>query len=850
MRLPKKLDTLRNKLIISFLIVALIPLLLLTVISKEITQKNLTENGQKNLAVIAQKIAFNIDTFIETNKNHVRVEAMLPGLSKYLSLSPEERVNSPEEKVVIDILRSLSRRDNINIFSYGILDLKGQNIMDTYTPDMGKNESQFDYFQEPINQGFPYASPVHIFEISEKKTRLQMYFSSLIRNERDEKIGVLRVCYDATAIQQFISQERGIGGSNSFAILLDDNYIYLAHGLNFDLTLKSVVPLSSDRVNQLKTQGRLLPIQPENFSVNLPELKKALDNYNQTPFAMVRLPETDNQYNAIAIAKMKEKPWFVIFSQPQSIFWGLIEAQTRTALFLALIIAIIVTIIAIFLGENLAKPILILTKYVSQFTAGDITIRVPVKSQDEIGTLANTFNKMMERINIYTESLEVKNAALSKAESQLKETKSRLSQFLEAIPVGIFVTDAQGHPYYTNSLGKELLSQGIISPIESEQLLQINQIYKRRTNEQYSVENLPIFKALKGESTYVCDLEIALNDKKVPLEVWGKPIFDEEGNVAYAIIAFQDITERVTIEEERAHWIDEMFKINCDLELALELESNLTKSYGRFVPHQFLYFLGHESILDVKLGDQVQKEMSVLFADIRDFTELSEKMTTAENFKFINAYLRRMEPFITANNGFIDKYIGDAIMALFSGKADDAVKAAIAMLHCLREYNQHRSNIGYDSIKIGIGINTGILMLGTVGGENRMEGTVISDTVNLASRVENLTKNYGVSLLITQQTFDKLENPQNYAIRMIDTVKVKGKSIEVTIFEVFDADPPEVKEAKLATIDLFLEAFDFWRQQQYGQARSSFQECLLRNPSDTVAQIYLQYCHDILQNST
>ena len=304
----------------------------------------------------------------------------------------------------------------------------------------------------------------------------------------------------------------------------------------------------------------------------------------------------------------------------------------------------------------------------------------------------------------------------------------------------------------------------------------------------------------------------------------------------------------MTIEEERAHWIDEMFKINCDLELALELESNLTKSYGRFVPHQFLYFLGHESILDVKLGDQVQKEMSVLFADIRDFTELSEKMTTAENFKFINAYLRRMEPFITANNGFIDKYIGDAIMALFSGKADDAVKAAIAMLHCLKEYNQHRAQIGYDSIKIGIGINTGILMLGTVGGENRMEGTVISDTVNLASRVENLTKNYGVSLLITQQTFDKLENPRDYAIRMIDTVKVKGKSIEVTIFEVFDADPPEVKEAKLATIDLFLEAFDFWRQQQYGQARARFQECLFRNPSDTVAQIYLQYCHDILQN--
>lgn len=105
------------------------------------------------------------------------------------------------------------------------------------------------------------------------------------------------------------------------------------------------------------------------------------------------------------------------------------------------------------------------------------------------------------------------------------------------------------------------------------------------------------------------------------------------------------------------------------------------------------------------LGDQVQLEMSVLFSDIRDFTTLSESMTPEENFKFINSYLCRMEPAITEYHGFIDKYIGDAIMALFSGEADNAVKAGIAMLRELPQYNQHRANSGYPPIEIGIGIN-------------------------------------------------------------------------------------------------------------------------------------------------
>ena len=280
-------------------------------------------------------------------------------------------------------------------------------------------------------------------------------------------------------------------------------------------------------------------------------------------------------------------------------------------------------------------------------------------------------------------------------------------------------------------------------------------------------------------------------------------------------------------------------RIKTHLQLA-----KINLAYARFVPHQFLQFLDKESIVDVKLGDEIQKNMSILFADIRDFTSISETMNPEDNFKFINAYLSRMEPAIIENNGFIDKYIGDAIMALFSGGADDAVKAAISMLERLKEYNRTRGREERPILRIGIGINTGSLMLGTVGGKSRMDSTVISDAVNLASRLENLTKTYGATLLISQETFSQLQAPDDYGIRTIDKVKVRGKSNLITIYEVFACDPPAVREGKLETKTIFEEACLLYNQQDCKRAAKLFKDCLLINPGDRVARAYLERCRN------
>ena len=272
----------------------------------------------------------------------------------------------------------------------------------------------------------------------------------------------------------------------------------------------------------------------------------------------------------------------------------------------------------------------------------------------------------------------------------------------------------------------------------------------------------------------------------------------------------------------------------------------LNQAFERFVPSEFLRFLKKQSIVDVQLGDQVEQEMSVLFSDIRSFTTLSEQMNPEENFSFINSYLSYISPVIREHQGFIDKYIGDAIMALFSGGADNAVKAGIAMLNKLVEYNQHRTASGYKPIAIGIGISTGLLRLGTVGEPNRLDATVISDAVNLASRTEGLTKSYGISFLITDKTFNRLQNPTDYAIRRIDEVKVKGKSEYVTFYEVFDADPPELKAAKLATLPTFAEAISFYLHKDYAAAAECFAICEQTCPNDTVVQIYLERCKEPL----
>jgi len=270
--------------------------------------------------------------------------------------------------------------------------------------------------------------------------------------------------------------------------------------------------------------------------------------------------------------------------------------------------------------------------------------------------------------------------------------------------------------------------------------------------------------------------------------------------------------------------------------------TKINAAYGRFVPHDFLRFLGHESIVDVQLGDQIQKEMTVLFSDIRSFTTISEAMTPQENFNFLNSYLRRVSPVIRAHQGFIDKYIGDAIMALFPESADDAVRAAVEMQKQVILYNLHRQLSNYAPITIGIGLHAGTLMLGTIGEEERMESTVIADAVNLASRLEGLTKVYGSGILITESILDRLGDRSQYLYRFVDRVTVKGKTSAVSVFEIYDADTEQSIQLKQKTAAAFQKALELYVEQNFSQAQKIFNNICETNPQDKLAVIYYQRC--------
>jgi DNA-binding response OmpR family regulator/class 3 adenylate cyclase len=285
---------------------------------------------------------------------------------------------------------------------------------------------------------------------------------------------------------------------------------------------------------------------------------------------------------------------------------------------------------------------------------------------------------------------------------------------------------------------------------------------------------------------------------------------------------------------------------NQQLEQSNQEQATLISAYERFVPRQFLKLLGKKSIIDIHLGEQVEQEMSILFSDIRGFTTLSEKMTPQDNFNFINGYLSQMGPVISQHHGLIDKYIGDAIMALFPNQADDAVQAAISMLKALADYNLTRGSSDHPMIHIGIGINTGCLMLGTVGDSERMDGTVISDAVNLASRIEQLTKTYGTPLLITEHTYSKLTDTYQYKMRLIDCVTVRGKTEPVIVYEVFDAEPSSIIELKLATLEDFERGFQYFHNGQFENAQNCFEKVLQINPNDKVSLIYLENCRTVL----
>ena len=269
--------------------------------------------------------------------------------------------------------------------------------------------------------------------------------------------------------------------------------------------------------------------------------------------------------------------------------------------------------------------------------------------------------------------------------------------------------------------------------------------------------------------------------------------------------------------------------------LTLKLNERLTKASLRFVPQDVLRLLNRADLSEARRGDQVRLEMDVLFCDIRGYTTIAEGMGPEALFPTLNRYHAHMEPPISAHGGFVSQYLGDGIMALFHGGADEALTAAIEMAHAVRRFNEGEEDT--PEFRIGMGMSAGEVTLGILGSPERLDSNIVGDPANAASRIEGMTKRYGGVLLIDDTVAKRLTRA--FSLRPLDRVIPKGKTTPVTLYEVLDALPEDEKARRAAGASAFAKALSLYREQDTIAATVAFQAVLDADPTDGAAALYL-----------
>ncbi len=294
----------------------------------------------------------------------------------------------------------------------------------------------------------------------------------------------------------------------------------------------------------------------------------------------------------------------------------------------------------------------------------------------------------------------------------------------------------------------------------------------------------------------------------------------------------------VPLDDARDERIGSML-IMEDITREKRLRNTMSRYMSKAVMDELLE--GGEAVLG-----GTNREVSVLFSDIRGFTSMSERLGARETVAMLNAYFTDMVDIVFAHNGILDKYIGDMIMAVFGSvsasqqDAANAVTVGSQMMVALHELNRRRAPAGHEPIRVGIGISTGDVVAGSIGSPKRLEYTVIGDRVNLAERLQNANKYYGTSVLICETTAARLQTPVR--MRELDLIRVRGMQAPVAICEVLEHHTPESFPHADEVIFSFAEAMGLYRNRSWGQAAALFDKALAACPGDRPSQLYRERC--------
>ncbi|HSH05432.1 MAG TPA: ATP-binding protein [Anaerolineae bacterium] len=510
--------SLSTKLIIAFLIVALIPLTVMAYLNSVSTREALTNAANEKLLAAASQTATIVDSFIDTNLDAVDVQSQLPLFTEFLALSPEEQADPDNLEELVELLTALKNRANRNfsrntgntsenildsyifIQNYTLINLDGIVVADTTARNIGTDRSESAYFQSTIARNVPYVSPI-LFATG---TNLpSIYFAARIS---DPAVGVLVMEYNPIGLQELIKQSNGLAGEASYPVLFDENNMFLGHGEEDEAIFK-LFEIPEQATLRLLQNAQRLPTRPlDRFTLPNPDWVQGLST--NSPYFTVTDTQLNDKINQVAVTELNNLDWRVAFVQPQEVFLAASVAQNRANLVSALIIAVLVAISAIGVARLLARPITRLTAVATQVTAGNLDARADVNSDDEIGTLAHAFNTMTAQLREIIDSLEEQ----VQARTARLETVATLSERLNAIldinqllaelvnqvkdnfgyyHVHIYLVDQHGENLVvaegTGAAGATMKAQGHSIPIHAQQSLVAR---SARNNEVVAVDNV------------------------------------------------------------------------------------------------------------------------------------------------------------------------------------------------------------------------------------------------------------------------------------------------------------------------------------------------------------------------
>jgi putative methionine-R-sulfoxide reductase with GAF domain len=420
--------SLRTKLVMAFLIVSLVAIALVSGLTNAATQVELTTAANSALQAGAAQTGALLDAFIQDNLDALRVEAQNTDIIVFLQASAVGQADDETTEEVNVTLQSYVRRDPIFISSAALLDSQGVVLVDTFRADIGVNKAERSYFQEPMKTRFPYVSPV---EFSATTSEASLYFSAPVRGYQGELLGVLRVRYDARILQKLVFESNGLAGKGSFAILLDEYHVRLAHGTSIENVGKSVVPLDPVLTAQLQSEGRLAALPVEELATNLPDFEAGLAQAGKTPFFRTPLVVLKGAYAQGAVHRLQYQPWDLVFFQPEEIFLQPVQAQSRMIISLAVLIAGLIAVAALLVARTLTTPIVRLNNVAEEIVSGNLAARALVQTEDEVGALAQTFNTMTARLSETISTQEQTIAQRTRALETSTEVSRRLSTILD-----------------------------------------------------------------------------------------------------------------------------------------------------------------------------------------------------------------------------------------------------------------------------------------------------------------------------------------------------------------------------------------------------------------------------------